>query len=468
MLFSPHRIAILKFLRCVINAPDSSSKNQNLDNKIKYTSYKDCAEQLAILNKVVNNSLNEYISIEESNILVDVVGLLTAILPEEILHVQSPYLQSEINYHFNEFSKKDNVYFFFKKSPTLQEIKEYSNKKAKKGEKQKSIPISRDYYEYNRLYDYKLFELNNNFAFEFAKRRYPAFYITEFLHAQRIIDNFFEYIIKLDESGFINSSKKVVWQLHVNIYTNILNKLLDSLENGESFFNIFDKFYKTDTYKLNSYEYKQRYEDFPVKDSTSFPLEKTHMKRISPMYRLPKLTPSLKWEVDVRINLALPEEQILDFIKHVKNKSGAKLNMVSENIFNNKQLSDNDIELIKQRGKNYKKKTDIREIVADILFVYDSLQLGIKNNIIALQLNNYYIQKEQKYFTQLSRQEQLDYFDIKTNKAKSNFLNLSKQEKLDMVEDITYRSTMDNIVTAYKKVALDLIENENFLSLIDG
>lgn len=356
--------------------------------------------------------------------------ILACILPQEVFDVQSTYIKGLIEIFYKEYKKNKKYWSIIAAEEQKIEQIKFNYKKMEKEDYEKIViknkKIKRDSFEYNKILDYKDFELNNNFAYEFAKRKYPKLYIQEYLYCQRIARNYFKYIGPIGNINFLNQNKTNDFhKSSVYNYKDIIFELLDTINKGKSFFNVVDRFYRISSIISDGEEFEIESEDFIITNRFMNSSYGNKITKVMYNFRLPRLFSCLKWETNIRINLALPEEQILDYIKHIKRTLVVKYGKDDNYIFD-VPLHNNNPNLLKDFHKNIRKNVDIRETVGDILFTYDCLKLNMSKNEIADKLNEYYFDKFGKYLY-----------------------------------------SINDLVTAYSKIAIVFIEEEKYICLVD-
>ncbi len=338
-------------------------------------------------------------------------------LEEEIIFI-SEYEEKLYKDKYQEYKKE-----FFRDIEAPQKEKFHYGHNMSQLEDEWSM--KRKGFEYERIHDYQDFELNNNIAHEFAKRKYSMLYIYEHIHIKKVLAWLFRYTLpqKIDNVPYDKTPKVACV---CDFETDTINQMIKNFRAGKSFFNVMNSLYRTHTIELTEEELLAREHGMyfkEVKNKTN----KT-MSTITPIFRLPKLEESLQWEVSVKLNLALPEEQLMAYIKHLKKSVSKTWSVKGGKFLSAINLEDYDINLIKKFSKNIRKKNRIHIIIADILFTYDCLKLNFTKQEIAQELNNYHFEK-----------------------GYSKGVNFP-----------------DDIVTAYTNVAISMIEEENYKKLVNG
>ena len=442
-----NRVLLIELLDCVFN------------NKKQYVCIK--------LLKKINNQLPEYAkricpNIDSPKPIILIPKLIEIILPQEVFHIQSIRTRLIIKHYMEQYTSIDDMSTLFEQEVPLDELKKvykcfedqlfkeaytaYKNEffRETKPPKKKKFhfnhtlsqiemdhyteirKMKRDGFEYTKIHDFEEYQLNNNIAFEFAKRRYPVLYIYEYYHVAIIAKNFFAFVMPSETYNFINEQKFIKREVSIMSQKKKINELIKTLREGKSFFNVLNRSYIS-TF-TNFLEPDMKIDAINVCFSTKLNVDTTKQILITPAFRLPKLPEYFKWEVDVKLNLSLPTKQLTAYIESLKQDLASKLSFSDENFFQSINIAENYIDLIKQYNKNIKKKSDVRTLVADILFTYDCLRLNFTKQEIAEELNNYYFDADKSKVTKISA----------------------------------------DTITAYTQVAIEMIEKEKYKYLVDG
>lgn len=415
MLICEHQDKLIDLVKCIFS---------------EHTNQEKCLYKAKVIEQLLGK--NDFLSWNNEKFTLYIDEVLACLFSQEAFNVQSRYTLSliELVYGLEEDGALENIQYFADK--TIEDIKKKFQLKSQEDREREialNSKIKRDSFEYTKILDYQHFELNNNFAFEFAKRRYSKLYIVEYKYYKRIANNYFKYIGPLLTDRYLNESQDNKQKNEISSYTEILFELLETIQGNKSFFNVIDRLYRIASVQADD-EGKQEDEssDLIINNPNSMINHSGTIKKIIYNFRLPRLIESLKWEANVRINFSLPEDQILSYIKHLKSTLGSQTIHIEDGKFLvDKSLGINDTDILKNFHKNIRKNIDIRETVADILFTYDCLKLNLSKTTIADKLNEYYYKTHNKHI-----------------------------------------KSINDMVSAYTKIAIALIENEEYTVLIDG
>lgn len=403
---------------------------KKLSDEIVFTKVKQIQENMQ--NKYEFIYINEY-----NEIILDIDEVFSFLLPFEVFNVQSSYTRDFIDLYYDSYYINKKYWDTLPEpAQTVNELQEnYKNMSKDKNfykEKLRSIElehknIKRDSFEYNKILDYKDFELNNNFAYEFAKRKFPKLYINEYLYCKRLAKSYLSYVGPI---GIINHLNEVKTTAHrdnqVDSYNKIILELLEGIENNKSFFNFIDRFYRISKIMNDGEDYDFERSDLIINNHYDHKNYNDSLTKVMYNFRLPRLRNSLHWEANIRINFAWPEEQILDYIKHLKYTLSTREKQITDEEFADDCIPEVGPDVLVNFNKNIRKNIDIRETVGDILFTYDALKINMTKKQIGDKLNEYHYEKFGRYL-----------------------------------------NSINDIVSAYCKLAIILIEKENYSYLID-
>ena len=443
MLNTKERNLVIDLLECLNNTTDAK-KCRHISHIIRQH-HKDTFQKL----------------IEEKRFKNEIKNILVVLANDEVFNIQSIRTKNIIAQLTENYKKTQDKYFFHI-DDTLEEnekiIKNHEEKlyqenyqkykdalfrdiDAPKKEKfyyghnmsqletdsiSTELKMKRNAFEYEKIHDYQEFELNNNIAYEFAKRKYPMLYLLEHAHVNAILTHLFKYILPQRIDNILNTNKSPSIACICDYETEKINELVKIFREGKSFFNILDSLYRVNFSELTHDELVAREHAIYFSNLNNKGEKSIHS--ITPLFRLPKLEDYLDWEVNVKLNLSLPEEQLIEYIKHLKKSVVKKWNVLDNIFLSGMNLESYDITIITVFSKNIRKKNRIQIIVADILFTYDCLKLNFTKQEIAEELNIYYFDKQ-----------------------------YSKGVKFP-----------EDIVTAYTKIAISMIEEENYKKLVNG
>ncbi len=414
---------IISFIRYILNNP--LSPESHLKAKI--------------LSKNLQVKAEDYFEFHDYISTVRIDKLLSYLLPLEILNIQSNTIKHTVLELIDRYNRGDiSLNELFKERISIHEIKK-KNKEIKKNIKpsnqkdfkyKKLINMKRDAFEYKKIMDYQEFELNHNFAFECAKRKFPVLYIVELNYCTKMANNIFQHIGSNFTKKYPNEKDGFDPGLITpGVYRKVLDKMFSEIENGHSFLNIFNRYYETEFNELNESELEDHLEDFVPYIMDSYEFYDNKIKRALYTFKTPRLINAKSWEVDVRLNLALPLDQLVEYVKHIKRTLPVRTYRNDTGIIKDEIMPDNSAHILFGNfHKNIRSKRDARKTFADMLFVYDCLLEGIEHTEIARALQEHRFQTGEKELTE---------------------------------------STMIDMVTAYSELAQRLITDMHFVTLIE-
>jgi len=238
----------------------------------------------------------------------------------------------------------------------------YNKLESKRGPKtsEKNIKYSNSYkliiqrsdYTYTKCKNFKPYEITTNFAYEFAKRRH---YNYRFEEDKFHIYLIFLYILNQTYDYSYDNHKTDVYDLiasnlEKDLYYDAINNFI--LHNSDSYIAVLEK--------INVKHIVTKNLDF---------------KFIQPMFNVPWLLESMDSTFDIRINLSLPEDEIIEYIKYLKKEH-------SNNLDN--------LKLFHSTRKSY------IDVLSDMLFIYDCRRFDIAYTHILPLIEEYYFDRDKK------------------------------------------------------------------------
>jgi len=256
------------------------------------------------------------------------------------------------------------------------------------------IELSRNLKQYRDVENFEDFELTNCIAYEFAIRVDEVIesiknnfnedndYIFrtygiggEYWINYHFFTDVFEYILEDDEKIYTEEVGTVFKPGRYYIKKQSKN------DNGD-----LERWVTTDGMRI----YTEIY------DGSSFADE----QKIYPVYKRPHMTPFLiDRDIDIRINMNLPLEEIQAFIEHIyksQQKNREILASPFELLGGKIKEADNIVKNSMKKGEpthNAKLILKTQNRIADALFVYDANKLGWKKTKIKAALDKYYYEK---------------------------------------------------------------------------
>jgi len=232
-----------------------------------------------------------------------------------------------------------------KKASELQRIEEVSKK------------LARSNYAYIKFKKYKKFELSSNFAFEFAKRRYPTYWQDEI--------NIHIDIVFMDILYNSLGSKAKVYKYNSK-HTSVYDIIIMNLDN-DIYYNELKEFLHYNNDILGDINIKSY-----MKYNNSI-----DQKIITPLFFSPFLIESMEHRYLVDLNLALPERELLRYVSHRRNQ-----------YINIQSFKTSKINYFKSKKKSY------IDILADVLFIFDCKKLKLSDKVIQKSLLDFYGKKD--------------------------------------------------------------------------
>ncbi len=328
-------------------------------------------------------------------------------------------------YKMTEYLKKEECY---KPSKAANEVGKLSKDKIKEIKKEDGYIINRSDLCYTKILSYDKFELSNNIAYEFAKRsKYPFAEIELIYLYKKILLSFLdnEYQADLRDDIFqIEYFKNEI--LEDNNFLDLVHFLKSERTTLETIYNDFSSYTKTirefstsEEYYLHSWQF---YDAIPEGY-----LKIMQEDIIRPNFKSALLPESEEFVFNFRINMALPEDELLEYIKKVRRE-----------LFRSEKMDDiNILELI------FGKREDYRIVIGDMLFMYDAIRVGMKNNHILDSLESYSILNSMYQCTK----------DIKTLKRYFQYAKL-------LIEEEYYRAFISPIHNNDIRSRIDTIKND--------
>lgn len=304
--------------------------------------------------------------------------------------------------------------------------------------------------QYLDIENFKDFELSNNIAFEMMIRNDDARNLIEtiqitslnlenlndysFLNIiqEKIINNYYYYSLGIDNwlkyynfSEFYEPNSEFIYASKSKGNPYYSNNTLYINEEYKDFIYISSKTDDISKKNYNDLENDNIKEGHSIKNISEYIENIANIEHnIFPSFSRPRMIPPARISKLVNlysINLSLHEEELIKYIKHVRNeflKDHKIIKTPSEILGENINIS---VDLI-TRDKN---KT-MQEKFADMMFIYDALKIKMKKNIIQRSILNYYNDKYKDKFI-----PNMDYSTI-TNYSKIaiNYIDNLKYKEL--------------------------------------
>lgn len=217
--------------------------------------------------------------------------------------------------------------------------------------------LTRSDFAYTKFKKYNNFEISSNFAFEFAKRRYPTYWQDEMnIH----IDIVFMDIL---DKSLGNNMKIYKYNTNPSVYDIIIMNL-----DNDIYYNKLKKHIHSKNEILSNIDTKSY-----IKYNGNI----MEQKIISPLYYSPFLIESMEHRYLVDLNLAQPEDELIEYIKYIRKQY---LNIQTDR--------KSKLEYFNSTKKSY------IDILADVLFIYDCKKLQLSDKLIQKSLLKFYGKKE--------------------------------------------------------------------------
>lgn len=278
-------------------------------------------------------------------------------------------LQKLIKKKYPEINEMHTNYnYSSEKYSSLQEIWKNPEKKTQitpgpKSDKKKERYLNKERknFSYSKFLFLKEFEVTSNFAFECCKRRYPGFWNDGNKHYVELV---FMYVLFHDKD------------IQINKLTNHLNDPLDIILlhlNSDSYYqHILDFLNSNSPETTLGYILKNMHLKYIV--AANYDFYKNYIKSITPLFSSPFLIEGLETTIDIRLNFSLPEHELLEYVKYLKQ------NLIKTSNFELKSLN------------SPKKK--YQDILGDILFIYDCKKSNIDETTIIYSIYEYYNKRD--------------------------------------------------------------------------
>jgi len=262
---------------------------------------------------------------------------------------------------------------------TMEEIGAYNKEADNTSYDTSKHIIQRSDFCYEKIHLFEKYEFSNNIAYEFAKRsRYP-FAELEDIHILKHV------IIEIYERS--NPGKMALYDDKINF----IHEIINNDNNFCALFNLFinqdftikdlynDFFHLPSIHKSRFYtEYKDYFEEnlqhyeFVFEDMAKNIFSYNHSIFL-PRYKSPTLNETVLYSNDYRINIALPEDELVSYILKLKKDFEKSISSTNINLF----------ELMFGYHEHY------HDEIASMLFIYDSIRVGFKYEHIEHSLNDY-------------------------------------------------------------------------------
>jgi hypothetical protein len=273
-----------------------------------------------------------------------------------------------------EYNKEKNIYRTDKAKSNKSKMSKKMKSQLILDEDNHTYFINRSDTCFTKILYYEDYELTNNIAYEFSKRsKYPFAEIELFYLFKSILLDFLSSQYMADLS---NESHQILFiQEAIEDYENF-SDLLHFLsnekttiktiyDNFECYFKTVKSFSSEEEYYLHAWQY---YDLIP---ENRLSLQQIDILRTN--FKSVTLPESEDFSFDLRLNMALPENDLIDYIKNVR-----------KTLFKTEKMEDiNIFETL------FGERNDYRFVLADMLFTYDAIKIGIKYNHILDSINNY-------------------------------------------------------------------------------
>ena len=239
--------------------------------------------------------------------------------------------------------------------------------------------IQRSDFPYEKIYLFEKYEFSNNVAYKFAKRsRYPYAELED-IH---ILKSIILGILEIDGSLtlHLDADRLEVIQKFISIdqnFTTLCDYLQNDNLNIENIYKVYFNLpsihrHKNYTEYIDYFKEHLQYYDFIAEDYFVKKSENIHSTFL-PRYKSPLLNETIFFLNDYRINIALPENELVEYIRKLKEDFNKSIN--------NDYI--NALELM------FGHKEEYYDEIANMLFIYDSVRVGFKYEHIEHSLNDF-------------------------------------------------------------------------------
>jgi hypothetical protein len=262
---------------------------------------------------------------------------------------------------------------------TMEEIGVYNKEADNPSYDTSNHIIQRSDFPYEKIYLFEKYEFSNNVAYEFAKRsRYPYAELEDIHILKHIILGVLEVHGSL--ILHLNDDRLEVIQKFISIDQNFCT-LYDYLRNDNLKIEDIYKMcfhlptihrHKNYTEYIDYFKEHLQYYDFIIEDYFVNKSKNTHSVFL-PRYKSPVLNETIFFSNDYRINIALPENELVEYIRKLKEDF-------------NKSINNNHVNTLELM---FGHKEQYYDEIANMLFIYDSIRVGFKYEHIEHSLNDF-------------------------------------------------------------------------------
>lgn len=254
------------------------------------------------------------------------------------------------------------------------------------------MKINRNDKQYLEIESFEDYEFTSCMAYEMAIRNNRVIELiknnSEYINGNnRLFDSDIE--MELLEKYYIDEI-----YLNYHFFSDVVNINEEKNKNGWRWKNNIGKDIEKTEEQILSKEHFRGFSIFTIIKDSIIPEQSTVLTNFK---RPPLQSFPIVKELDIRLNFALPEKDLLEYIKHVKSEFDKNNGIIKSGF-----------EILNDIEFNNSDKIDSRDIlsyqerVADMFFIYDCMKLSYKTLKIRYMLEDYYSSKgiETKSFTE--------------------------------------------------------------------
>jgi hypothetical protein len=259
-------------------------------------------------------------------------------------------------------------------APTSVKTTRLSKKEHQKIYKNNRFIIDRSDKCYTKFLSYEKWEVTQNLAYEFSKRsEFPFAEFELFYLFKKILLRFLSSEYMADLKDDINQYHYIIMAIQdfdnfydlVHFFTNESTSIDTIYEDMPTYTRTVKYFEKEEEYFNHVWQYYDKI--------SNYELELRQQDIIRANFKNAILSESEIMTYTLRVNMALPEDEIIDYIKKVRKAL----------------LQDEKMESLNILKSIFGERDDYRTNVADMLFTYDALRIGMRYSHILDSITTY-------------------------------------------------------------------------------